>query len=1683
MKDTLIKRKSAIWMLAIVAVVTSILVFSTSVFSLDAAKRYIVFNGDKWNMADDDKPNWVTNQDSISFTVDLKEDYQKYLDSLEEEVPEVPEEPEEPEEPEVPEVPEEPEEPEQPEGNEEAGPSESEGVEGESTTESTTNSHESSTPEEETNPQPQPEPVEPDLTIPFKINVDFPKTKKVEPVITEINPGLDFQGEYRVEIPLPAESRDGNLEVKVDFHPNKWGIPKSANSSFSIGRDKTAPVLELSGVEDGSLNRESVQVQIKVEEKNFSTSDLSLTVKKNGEDYQVDPSWNRGHTGEISFRDNGEYNIKVTAKDKAGNISKEESLKFYILKNGPDLKVTNTDNQSVINHNGYYPASNIEIKVKNGLLISDAELKVTKDGEPYESVSDFTIDNWQVTWNHLFDKDGKYVIEATVTDLFGERTVSPFEFTIDSTKPVLAINGVEDGKNYKEAKNVAISVNDANFNKENTHVKVTKKDIDGNEHDVRVNVDAYGKASYNFTEDGKYIIKLSSTDKAGNEATSQTVAFTIDKTYPIFSFSEDFYNKYYDDSKEFTISLTDLTLDLSNTVLNVLKDREPYVLSLASITDTKAAVTHTFEEGTYEIMYESTDKVGHVTEMTDPLTFTVDKTKPMVDIDVEDTQFYNEEQVVTVSIKEKNMDFNSVAVRKNGEKYEIDSLTVEGDTASTKHLFKEDGVYEIEVFSKDLSGNQNSLKKTFTIDKDGPDISFNGVERNEHYNNEEIAVSILVEDYTLDLAKSVVTVKHDDETFTIDPSEWKKRDQMKWLKRGEMTLLVAEEGDYDVTVSSEDYFGVKAEKSIAFTIDRTQPVIELSGIEDGGFVQNGDVTVNVLEHNYSSNNVSVMVEKDGVEQAVEWENKGESTKLVLPFDEDGDYQVTVAAVDKAGNKADAKKLTFTVDTIKPVISITDIKRYNSENQTVTISVDEHNFANNKVDIEVIETDTVTNKSKKISIGDWKNTAETSNLSFEFKNEFDYTVTVAAQDAAGNDAEGKSIVFTIDHTNPALKIEGIEDTEHYKSKSATFSVTDTNIDLEKTTLSVERNGKAYDIGKLALTSKIKGERSVTFKEEGNYSVSLHSTDKAGRKTTHDTITFVIDSTKPVLNISGVENNSFNPENKKVTVSVNERYFATNKVDLVVTKDNRPFNMGRFITNEKQLSSLSYNFTQDGLYAIKLTAEDKAGNGPVSDNMTFTIDKTNPSIDISGVDNEAHYNEDRRVNVSIRDVNLDVNKITVTRNGSSYNAGGFSVNNEVASFSHNFSQEGDYHIVVNATDKAGNRFSKQIRFTIDKTKPVITPKFKGESRVIKDGEFINKVFTPVFALDEQEDTIVSVTLNGKSVGTTPPVASKEMEYNYTVIARDKAGNETTLSISFTLDVTMPKLTISGVVDGFFNDDIAPTVTYSDVNLDKSKTSVTLNGRPFENGMKLEYEQDYILKATVTDLAKNVTSRTIVFTIDKTSPVITFKEPISNEYLNTDFIPDLIIEDMNEYDIITQTLNGQAYNVGEPITSEGKHVLYFEVKDKAGNIQQLSVEFMIDKTPPTVVYEGVEENGVYYEPVSIKLRLDNPNDIIKAVTINGELFEGDVVEEDGFKVIKATLTDINNYEVVVDAYDEAGNDISTVIPFEIAEKAAIVQFYENKPLFAGSIAGILALAGAGTTLVVRRKRQVEDGPRVEE
>ncbi len=115
----------------------------------------------------------------------------------------------------------------------------------------------------------------------------------------------------------------------------------------------------------------------------------------------------------------------------------------------------------------------------------------------------------------------------------------------------------------------------------------------------------------------------------------------------------------------------------------------------------------------------------------------------------------------------------------------------------------------------------------------------------------------------------------------------------------------------------------------------------------------------------------------------------------------------------------------------------------------------------------------------------------------------------------------------------------------------------------------------------------------------------------------------------------------------------------------------------------------------------------------------------------------------------------------------------------------------------------------------------------------------------------------------------------------------------------------------------------------------------------------------------------------------------------------------------------LDGNLYQMGKKIETEGRHLLEVQAVDAAGNEAVAKAEFVIDHTKPEIVFSNVEEGNEYEEKCVCKVELRNAEDAIQRVQINGE----DQKIDAGSASFQCTLQVHQDYEVEVTAVDQAG------------------------------------------------------------
>ena len=1220
-------------------------------------------------------------------------------------------------------------------------------------------------------------------------------------------------------------------------------------------------------------------------------------------------------------------------------------------------------------------------------------------------------------------------------------------FTVDNTSPTIEFldtksnSKLENDSYHKMDKDITIKVTDKNLNDSNINViakrysNASDRDNDKNGIDVKIDGFSNGISKKLFKDEGVYTVKVTGKDNSGNEIQNGNITFTIDKILPKVNIEnyDDLSDSFKEEVKSVKVKIDELNFDKDKLKVAITKVMENGKRDPIELTDKDIVVNEVSKEnGEYEVVignakvFEAEVKYHLYVDITDAannpmdktnskyeVLFTLDKTAPKIDVKgVDDKKYYKDDVQFSTIITDTNHKTNTITVTKNGEPYQVGQFSGKDKERKLDHKFTQEGKYIITIESEDKAENKAKTEiRTFTIDKKKPE------------------------------------------------------------------LKIIDKSDNDKAIESGKFY------------DKFK-----------------DIQIELKDDNFNYSSIKLKI--DGKEEKFNEENGSKVFTYDLKAYKDKKYEISVEANDESGNNlTDDNKpqiTTFVIDTTKPVVNIENFDglngSFNKKVDSVKVNIDETNFDKNNLKVNLTVTES--GKEPKLTVIEGKNIEvlqvkdEKGNLisgKYEFvlkdlfKLDAKYDISIDITDKAGlkNDGDTKNKVsFTVDKTNPAIKVVTPAEKKYYKDAEVPLEVRINDNNHNTNTITIEKIskkvGEKETVDKKDYTNFVAdGSDQVyrtSFKDEGTYNISVYSKDKAGNENKlNETYSFVIDRTQPsiVTNFSSINDTYSNPQ-KNAYIKVSEvnwknQYtgqplIATVKGEKIIP-NNEVTNIDLSFPLTGEVTEVNYGneFADDAIYNLNVSISDSAGLPGNAQSVKFTTDKTTPTISIEGVENDQYYNMDRYLVITNNDVNHNLNTISIKRNGNAYSIGDFGTEGRNKIAKHTFSQEGEYEVSVTSTDKAGNNVvHPTIKFTIDKTAPVITPLNRNENSVIQNGQYINKLFIPEFRLDKPEDDKIDlISLNGEgNFANSTLMADKEIEYKYKVVASDKAKNSSNLDIGFTVDVTLPEVKISGILSGFFNNDMKPVYDISDKNLDKEKTSVTLNGKPFTSGTTIEEQDNYNLKLVATDLANNVVNKTIGFTIDKDKPVIKFEEAISGKYFTEDFIPNFVIDDLTDYTIISMTLDGEDYEVGQLIEKEGKHVLFIEVKDKAENIESISVEFILDKTPPKFIVDGVEEGEKYTEAVSAVIKLDNPNDTIKAVEVNGEIAKGDIKEEDGQEVVTVDFNEIKPYELKLTAVDAAGNLTEETIKFEVAEKGIFAKVYQNKPIF---YPAIIIAAGA--------------------
>ena len=478
-------------------------------------------------------------------------------------------------------------------------------------------------------------------------------------------------------------------------------------------------------------------------------------------------------------------------------------------------------------------------------------------------------------------------------------------------------------------------------------------------------------------------------------------------------------------------------------------------------------------------------------------------------------------------------------------------------------------------------------------------------------------------------------------------------------------------------------------------------------------------------------------------------------------------------------------------------------------------------------------------------------------------------------------------------------------------------------------------------------------------------------------------FIIDTSAPTISIS-CGDNGFSKDN--VTVSYSDNYAVASAVYSRSTN-------GSYPTSATTSFNSGTSFSEEGNYTVKVT--DKAGNVTTK---YFTIDKTAPTLTLSGVSNGGFTNGSVSASWSSIYSYVTSNKsnsndvLTVKY---SYNTSGSFPTTASTTYTSGTSltTAGNYLMII--SDKAGN--STSYTFTIDKSAPKIA--LVGVYNGFTNGGVKatwGTTFDSITAQRSNSNDALTVKYSYNTSGSFPTSASTTYNSNtlttagnYLMTISDKAGNST--SYTFTIDKTAPTLTLSGVSNGGFTNGSVKaswSSSYSSVTSNKSNSNDVLTVKysyntsgsfpttastTYTSGTSLTTAGNYLM--TISDSAGN--SKSYTFTIDKTAPTLTLSGVSNGGFTNGsvsaswETISDSITAQCsNNNDVLTvkysyntnadfPTSAATVYSLNTPLAEAGNYRM--TISDSAGN--STSYTFTIDKSAP-VLSIVTTDNGFFVD-----------------------------------------------------------------------------------------------------------------------
>ena len=514
--------------------------------------------------------------------------------------------------------------------------------------------------------------------------------------------------------------------------------------------------------------------------------------------------------------------------------------------------------------------------------------------------------------------------------------------------------------------------------------------------------------------------------------------------------------------------------------------------------------------------------------------------------------------------------------------------------------------------------------------------------------------------------------------------------------------------DVRVKAYATDFTGNTGEsEETQLKIDVTNPSIsvtwDLNNPANGKYYKDTrTATVTVTERNFDPNGVRFNITNtDGTSaQISRWSSSSNigisdsaTSTCTVSFPADGDYTFTLGCTDLAGNSVEYGQTdTFTIDKTIPVITVSYDNNtakngnYYKEKRTATVTVKEHNF--NASDVKAAITANLQGQGITApSVSGFSNSGDTHTATVDYLKDGDYTFDISYSDLAGNAAAAYSTdKFTVDLTPPDVQIVDIEDKSANNDVVAP-GVTYTDINFEEKGAVITLMGANNGVVTLnQVQSAIPNGQSIKLEDfphteamDDLYTYKVKVEDKAGNVTEKSVMfsvnrygsVYVLDTETKKWLSTGEDDYTYINEEKPIGVIE----YNVDTVDVSTLTSNRDGDLTNLEAgtdykvkesgSEAQWKEYYYqigaeNFVEEGNYTLMISSQDKANNTTNNTSvkhagkelpLAFTVDKTAPTVIVSGVEDGGQYRSAKRIMTVDAKDNLSLAEVEIAIDGKS------------------------------------------------------------------------------------------------------------------------------------------------------------------------------------------------------------------------------------------------------------------------------------------------------------------------------------------------------------------------------------------------------------------------------------------------